>query len=254
MHYCFDVEHAKTYGVNEAIILQNLLHWIRKNAANGKHFYDGRTWTYNSMKAFEKLFPFWSARQVRYALESLIDKKILITGNWNKSSYDRTLWYAIVDESIWKEPVRDESDSENKDIHLTKNVNGFSESVEPIPDIKPDSKPNTSESSNEDSSPDGDNQISKYEIYELLYGITDMKEGQKNKWRPAAAYVEKWLRQRCDQDRYPVGRIKAVLEHIREYHGSNGITGKVSVGYVEVALQKDVARWRMELEATAVMA
>jgi len=244
MEYSFDIGVAQKYGVNEAIIFKHLCFWVQKNEANEKHFHEGRYWTYNTVKAFTKLFPFFSARQISYAIENLEKHGLIFKGNFNETGYDRTCWYALTDFAILQICKMD----------LTKNGNRFDEIVEPIPDIKPDCKPDESDSSNEESSPDGDNQISKYPVYELLYEITDMKEGQKNKWRPAAAYVEKWLRQRRDQDRYPVGRIKAVLEHIRDYHGSNGITGKVSVGYVEVALQKDVARWRMELEATAVMA
>lgn len=244
MEYSFDIGVAQKYGVNEAIIFKHLCFWVQKNEANEKHFHEGRYWTYNTVKAFEKLFPFFTRHQINYAIDNLVKHGLILKGNFNETAYDRTVWYALTDAAI----------SENSEMHLEKTGNGFTEIRKPIPDIKPDSKPNESESSNEDSSPVGDNQISKYEIYELLYGITDMKEGQKNKWRPAAAYVEKWLRQRRDQDRYPLARIKSVFEHIRDYHGSNGITGKVSVGYVEVALQKDVARWRMELEATAVMA
>ena len=38
----------------------NLAYWIRHNEANGLHYHDGRTWTFNSVEAFTKLFPFWS--------------------------------------------------------------------------------------------------------------------------------------------------------------------------------------------------
>ena len=34
MEYSFNIEHAKEYGVEEAIFLKNLIHWIRKNKAN----------------------------------------------------------------------------------------------------------------------------------------------------------------------------------------------------------------------------
>ena len=34
----FDVNIAQRYGVNCAVILQNLWHWIRKNEANGTHY------------------------------------------------------------------------------------------------------------------------------------------------------------------------------------------------------------------------
>lgn len=94
----FDIEIAKKYGVNEAIIYTNLLFWIKKNKANGKHYYDGRYWSYNSVKAFQVLFPYLSIKQIRTALENLINNNVLIKGNYNSNPYDRTLWYAFKEE------------------------------------------------------------------------------------------------------------------------------------------------------------
>ena len=48
MKHIFDVDIAKEYGVNEAVILESMNYWIQKNKANGKHFYEGEYWTYNS--------------------------------------------------------------------------------------------------------------------------------------------------------------------------------------------------------------
>ena len=55
--HSFDTEDAAKYGVVAATILRNLQFWIEKNAANDSHFHDGRYWTYNSVTAFEALFP-----------------------------------------------------------------------------------------------------------------------------------------------------------------------------------------------------
>lgn len=131
MEYSFDVETAKIYGTDEAIMIKNFQFWILKNKANNKHFYDGRTWTFNSAEAFTELYPFWTAKQIRRILQSLRDKGILITGNYNKNNYDRTFWYAFLDESIFL----------NGKMEVTKRENPFSETVTPIPDNKPDNKP-----------------------------------------------------------------------------------------------------------------
>ena len=48
MQYSFDTKEAMEHGVNEAIIIANIRFWVQKNKANDKHFYEGRTWTYNS--------------------------------------------------------------------------------------------------------------------------------------------------------------------------------------------------------------
>ena len=97
--YHFDEKVAVEVGVNAAIVLENFKFWINKNIANNKHYYDGEYWTYNSIKAFEILFPFWSSKQIRTILNKLIDNGYLNTGNYNKSPYDRTLWYSFTSKS-----------------------------------------------------------------------------------------------------------------------------------------------------------
>ena len=95
--YTFAIEDANKYGVNEAIMLKSIKFWIVKNEATERHQHDGRTWTYNTVKGFAKLFPFWTERQVRRITNSLISQGVLIAGNYNKAAYDRTTWYALKD-------------------------------------------------------------------------------------------------------------------------------------------------------------
>lgn len=134
MEHHFKIEIAKIYGVEEAILLHNIYYWISKNKANNKHFYDGYYWTYNSIKAFSELFPYWTKRQIERILNNLIKKEALIKGNYNKLNYDRTSWYAITQnvKSIY----------ENKEIHSTVWGNGNTQTVKPIPNSKTDNKPN----------------------------------------------------------------------------------------------------------------
>ncbi len=135
MTYQFDTNIAALYGVDESIMIANLQFWIRKNEANGKHFHDGRFWTYNSIDAFTKLFPFWTSRQIRRILKSLEEKGVIVTGNYNTSAYDRTTWYAFGDSFLLK--------GQN---HFTETSNGNDETGKPVinneTDIKPDNKPN----------------------------------------------------------------------------------------------------------------
>ena len=131
-HY-FDVTIAKKYGVHCAVILQNIWHWIKKNQANGVNCYDGNYWTYNSTKAFSDLFPYLSQRQIETALKKLRDEGIIITGNYNAVKYDRTLWYAITEKG--------KSILLFGEMDITSDVNGFTQDVEPIPDINTNTKP-----------------------------------------------------------------------------------------------------------------
>ena len=95
----FKVRDAKRYGITEAILLYNLKFWIAKNKANGKHLYNGKTWTYNSYKAFSDVFPYLSQWQIKRALANLVKQGAILKDNFNKMAYDRTNWYAMADES-----------------------------------------------------------------------------------------------------------------------------------------------------------
>lgn len=132
MTHSFEVEDAKKYGVNAAVIFANMKFWICKNKANNRHQYDGKTWTYNSVKAFAELFPYFSIKQVRTAIEKLVKGGEIIEGNFNKKNYDRTKWFALVDES----PI-----CPQRQMELPSGANGVAAKGKPIPDNKPDTKP-----------------------------------------------------------------------------------------------------------------
>ena len=97
MMHSFDIDVAKKYGMLEAILFNYFVFWISKNEANGAHFHDGRTWTYNSIRAFCELFPYASKGRIDRALTHLEKDGIIVTGNYNQSAYDRTKWYALTD-------------------------------------------------------------------------------------------------------------------------------------------------------------
>ena len=138
----FKVRDAKRYGITEAILLYNLRFWIAKNKANRKNFHKGRTWTYNSCKAFAALFPYLSESQIKRALARLVKKGAILKDNFNKMHYDRTNWYALADESnlpITNSQCSDEVSHYNGRIDpLERTISSLSsdDSTSPIPDIK----------------------------------------------------------------------------------------------------------------------
>lgn len=144
----FYTEHAVKYGVEEAILLYDIIYWIAHNAANGKHFHDGRYWTYNSAAGFGNLHPYWrddkSGRtdKIQRLLNSLIKQGAIVRGNYNATAYDRTSWYALSDELA-------DSILQFTEIHYAKTRNGICENGEPIPNNKTDNKPNILTSSKE---------------------------------------------------------------------------------------------------------
>lgn len=145
MNHYFNVELAKQYGIEEAIIIENLYFWIKKNVANEVNKNDGRYWTYNSAKAFAEIFPYMSARKISRVLASLYEKDAILKGNYNELSIDRTMWYSFTDELISVmdlqkydvAKISDIYDLTKNDTHLPKMSNGKTENDEPIPYSKP---------------------------------------------------------------------------------------------------------------------
>ena len=136
MNHSFNVEIATEYGIVEAILLEHLNFWITKNRANEVNFYDGRYWTYSSTKALAQLLPYVSPKTISRALHHLEDEGLVLFGNYNKSAYDRTMWYALTEEG---EAVL------SGDLHLSKgkmeipeSENQNSENDQPIPDKSTD--------------------------------------------------------------------------------------------------------------------
>jgi len=144
MIHSFDIDDAKKYGMTEAVILYNLRFWIEKNKANDKHFYEGRYWTYNSVKAFEELFPYLTYRNIRSAIENLQKNNVIITGNFNVSSYDRTRWFALFDVSELTNGIAKPDKTVNTDSNTNKKqltINEFiklckEKNEKPIKDFK----------------------------------------------------------------------------------------------------------------------
>lgn len=82
---------ASRIGLNEAIFLQQIHYWLNRS----KHFYDERSWVYNSVAEWVKQFPFWSENTIRRIVKNLEDEQLLVIGNYNRAKFDKTKWYSI---------------------------------------------------------------------------------------------------------------------------------------------------------------
>lgn len=131
MIYHFDGDVAEKFGTDCATFISHMQYWIAKNAANERHFYEGRYWTYNSLSALERLFPFWTRRQIERIIRDLKKAGVLLTGHYSKNSYDRTTFYAI-DESCLLIHQTVKSISPNGEMDFTDNGNDISPNGEII--------------------------------------------------------------------------------------------------------------------------
>ena len=134
MNHSFNTDYAELYGIEEAIILENIAFWIKKNESNGTNFYDDYTWTYNSAESFNKLFPYITPSKIRRCLLKLEELNVLKSGNYNKAGYDKTKWYTIcnVEVSTFYKLKNGLYNLENGHYKME---NRIEQIVEPIPDI-----------------------------------------------------------------------------------------------------------------------
>jgi hypothetical protein len=130
--HIFDPNIASEYGITEAVIVQHFQFWIKTNKRKGINENDGRTWTYVTVKELSEWFNYLSEKQVRTAIAHLVDAGVLMKGNYNRSQYDRTTWYAFTLEDFWIKP--------EGEFHLPKSANRPYWNGEPIPDVPTDNK------------------------------------------------------------------------------------------------------------------
>lgn len=146
--HSFDPKIAELVGINAAVIYQNIQFWCEKNSANEKNIHEGRSWTYNSRAAFTRLFPYLTEKQIRVALDRLIEEGLILVDNFNEDARDRTRWYAVADLVGPSGPA-----------HWPSGAETLAPEGQPLPDSKPDLKqqiPQTPEGASDLFSASGD--------------------------------------------------------------------------------------------------
>lgn len=128
MEHSFDIDLAKRYGIEEAIVLKHLFFWIQRNSVNERHYHDGRYWTYNTAKGFTEIFPYMNQKKVYYVLKKLEEAGLIKIGKYNANRYDQTRWYALTDLALSHFPILGTADFLNLGERAEKNG-------EPIPDV-----------------------------------------------------------------------------------------------------------------------
>ena len=137
----FNIDVATEYGLHAAILLANLQYWIKYNQANGVNKYFGRTWSFNSARAFKELFPYMTERTISRTLKKLCDIGVLQKGNFNRKKFDKTIWYAFANEEEWlsnlKFNVRQNGERiSQSDEPISQDGERIGQNGEPIPDNK----------------------------------------------------------------------------------------------------------------------
>lgn len=221
MQHHFEVELANQYGVTEAILINHFEYWIELNRVNEKNFYDGRYWTFNSMKGMREIFPYLSEKKIRTALKNLQDKGLILTGNYNRSAYDRTLWYAFSDLA--------ESILPKGQMEIAQKANGNYQKGEPIPDNKTyNNTPNYQNNKYKRITPPTVDEVREYclqrgngidaEHFVDYYTARGWKYGRGKPVEDWKAAVRTWEKQKKEGDTnaresYPPGTYKGYVIH-----------------------------------------
>ena len=100
MNFTFDGDIAKEYGLAEAILFYNIAFWEKQNRLNQHNYYDGRYWTYNTLKAYAGLFYFISEATIKRALKHLKDEGLILVGNFDEDKFSRTNYYTLSDKGV----------------------------------------------------------------------------------------------------------------------------------------------------------
>jgi hypothetical protein len=107
MYHSFLESIATQYGIFPAIILQDFWTTIRGKISRQEHYFEVpnhpevmRHWCYDTITSIQQRHPYLSAKQVRTAIDKLIEVGVLAKGNFNPNTHDRTSWYCILDENI----------------------------------------------------------------------------------------------------------------------------------------------------------
>lgn len=135
MKHMMDVEMAKLIGTDPSLFLENIAFWIKHNYSNDINFHEERYWTFNTQEALVDFFPYWSRDQIKRIIKKCHDAGLLIKGNFNKLSYDRTTWFSLSDEAHAHYGLKL---GRNSLRHQAKSSNDMGDIAQPIPDINTD--------------------------------------------------------------------------------------------------------------------
>jgi len=95
MNHCFNIKIAEECGILESIVFEHIYFWTEKNQEKELNYHDGCYWMQESIRRMAELYPYATERQIKLAINNLKEKGLIMTGNYSRNAWDRTLYYAI---------------------------------------------------------------------------------------------------------------------------------------------------------------
>lgn len=198
IHHSFDIFLAEKYGIREAILIHHFQHWINVNINLKRNLHEARYWTYQTIEEITAHFPYMSKFEVSEILQKLIrgrsrrSKKgpafepVLMKGNFNKTGFDKTIWYSFVDQKMFTKLA-------NAKMEKGKCQNGQQQLPSPIPDTIPHTETNLPPPA---SSGESSKQVMRRRKISLGWSVFEFEECWKrylSQKTGSVKNIEKWL-------------------------------------------------------------
>ena len=100
MIFSFDSKVAEEHGVTEAILYEFFSRILVKNMIDEVNHENGTFWTVASYAALSAVMPFYTERQIRYAMANLMEKGVIL--QMKKKHRNRTSWWGMPIEALQK--------------------------------------------------------------------------------------------------------------------------------------------------------
>ena len=100
MIFSFDSKVAEEHGVTEAILYEFFSRILVKNMVDEVNHENGTFWTVASYAALSAVMPFYTERQIRYAMANLMEKGVIL--QMKKKHRNRTSWWGMPIEALQK--------------------------------------------------------------------------------------------------------------------------------------------------------
>lgn len=236
---------AKILGLNEAIILQQLHYWLQKTPK----IKDDRAWIYNSISNWHAQFPFFSVSTIRRTLGKLVADKVIIKGEFNKATFDKTSWWAIDYEVL-------NAIAQNSKSICSKWANGCVQNGQigspkmnkPIPETNTETNTETNKKEKEKKKSGINGLIENYtqnpDLIEALRGFVKMRAANKKPMTDRAfkMLLEK-LKQMADSDSLKIALLDQSIycgwQDIYPLKEAEGATATKGIDY-----QAEAAKWK----------
>lgn len=150
--HSFNVQLASLVGLQEAIILQHFHYWHQRATHLPEMHREGRVWFFRSVAEMRQVFPYLSDANVRTAIQHLLDRGLIVKGDFAATSMNKATWYSLTDgaRALFADSANPFGDS----------TNGFVDSAKCIDNSKSNRKDNKK-----------NNNISSFDFRSALLGL-----------------------------------------------------------------------------------